>query len=118
MLSKSFFMLCSSSLFLEPPSLLFDLDPPQLLSRSSYLQLNLSLPFQFHQCSSLLLSFKLSCRLPFNLKLSLLLLLKGDLLLSLPLNLCFELTLLSLLLFLLLPEFKSFKFYFALFLKL
>jgi len=71
-----------------------------------------------NQCSRLLLPFKLSRRFPFNLKLSLLFLLKGNLLLSLPLNLSFKLTLLSLLFFLLLPEFESFKFYFALLLKL
>lgn len=107
-------MLSSRGLFLQPPSLLFDLDPSQLLSCRSYLQLNL--PFLLNR-SSLLQTLQL-CRLSFNLKLSLLFLLKGDLLLSLPLNFSFELSLFSLLLFLLLLKLESFKFNLSLLFKL
>jgi hypothetical protein len=107
-------MLSSRGLFLQPPSLLFDLNPSQLISCRSYLQLNL--PFLFNR-SSLLLTLKV-CRLSFDLMLSLLFLLKGDLLLSLPLNFSFELSLLSLLLFLLLLKLESFKFDLALLFKL
>jgi hypothetical protein len=106
-------MLSPSCLFLQPSPLLFDLDLSQLLSRSCYLQLNLSLLLLLNRSQScslcdLLLTLKLSC-LPFNLSLELPLLSLFLLLLLLEFQcLQFNLTL-SLQLCLLLPQSLSFK---------